>query len=75
MFRLEKGGFLKRKPHLNAPIQILTIALFGILVTPLCCAFFSQRAAIKVKDLEKEAQESVKNKRPDLDTVWYNKGL
>lgn len=73
--RLEKGGFLKRHPRMNAPIQTLFIAFVLIFATPFCCAFFSQRAAIKVQDLEDEARISVQKKRPDLDTVWYNKGL
>ncbi|KAH8417474.1 hypothetical protein KR222_000727 [Zaprionus bogoriensis] len=75
MDRLEKRGFLKKYPNSNAPIQTLLIAVVLIFATPMGCAFFSQRAAIKVKSLETEVRESIEKKRPDLDTVWYNKGL
>ncbi|XP_030562679.1 sideroflexin-1-3 [Drosophila novamexicana] len=75
MEKLEKRGFLKRYPRANAPIQTLFCGFVLLFATPLGCAFFSQRAAIKVDSLEAEVRDSIKKKRPELDTVWYNKGL
>ncbi|EDW58646.1 sideroflexin-1-3 [Drosophila virilis] len=75
MEKLEKRGFLKRYPRANAPIQTLFCGFVLLFATPLGCAFFSQRAAIKVDSLETEVRDSIKKKRPELDTVWYNKGL
>ncbi|ALC46127.1 CG6812 [Drosophila busckii] len=75
MNKLEKNGFLKRFPRANAPIQTLFCGFVLIFATPLGCAFFSQRAAIKVSKLESEVRDNIEKKRPELDTVWYNKGL
>lgn len=75
MESLEKRGFLKKYPRLNAPIQTLFVGFVLLFATPLGCAFFSQRAAIKVDNLEPEVKDSIKKKNPDLETVWYNKGL
>ncbi|KAH8344490.1 hypothetical protein KR084_006216 [Drosophila pseudotakahashii] len=72
---LEKRGFLAKYPRSNAPIQTLFCGFVLIFATPLGCAFFKQRAAINVDSLESEVRDSIKKKRPDLDTVWFNKGL
>ncbi|KAI8044671.1 hypothetical protein M5D96_000842 [Drosophila gunungcola] len=75
MNTLEKRGFLARFPRSNAPIQTLFCGFVLIFATPLGCAFFKQRAGIKVDSLEAEVRDEIKKKRPDLDTVWFNKGL
>ncbi|XP_016983462.1 sideroflexin-1-3 [Drosophila rhopaloa] len=75
MNTLEKRGFLAKYPRSNAPIQVLFCGFVLIFATPLGCAFFKQRAGIKVDSLESEVRDSIKKKRPDLDTVWFNKGL
>jgi len=75
MNHLEKIGFLKKYPHMNALLQILICGIFLTFGTPMGCALFSQRAGIKVNSLETEVRDSIKKNRPDLDTVWYNKGL
>ncbi|XP_037730370.1 sideroflexin-1-3 [Drosophila subpulchrella] len=72
---LERRGFLAKYPRSNAPIQTLFCGFVLIFATPLGCAFFKQRAGIKVDSLESEVRDSIKKKRPDLDTVWFNKGL
>lgn len=53
---LEKRGFLRRFPWANAPIQTLFCGLCLTFATPMCCALFSQRAAIAVDQLEPELQ-------------------
>lgn len=75
MNTLEKKGFLAKYPRSNAPIQTLFCGFVLIFATPLGCAFFKQRAGIKVDSLESEVRDSIKKSRPDLDTVWFNKGL
>ncbi|KAH8359125.1 hypothetical protein KR093_004470, partial [Drosophila rubida] len=75
MENLEKRGFLKRFPRLNAPIQTVFCGFVLLFATPLGCAFFSQRAAIKVESLENDVSSAIQKKHPDLETVWYNKGL
>jgi len=72
---LDKRGFLKRFPKASAPIQTLFCGFVLIFSTPLGCAFFSQRASIKVSKLEPELQEEIKKNNSDLDEVWFNKGL
>lgn len=72
---LSKRGFFKRFPWANAPVQTLFCGFVLIFATPLGCACFSQRASIEVSKLEPEVQKEIKAKNPDLDVVWYNKGL
>eukprot|EP00099_Drosophila_melanogaster_P022079 NP_649460.3 sideroflexin 1/3, isoform A [Drosophila melanogaster] len=72
---LEKRGFLAKYPRSNAPIQTLFCGFVLIFATPLGCAFFKQRADIKVDSLESEVRDSIRKKRPELETVWFNKGL
>lgn len=75
MEHLDKSGFLKRYPKSNAPIQTLFVGFILIFATPAGCAFFSQRASIKVSSLEKDVQEAILKKNPNLTVVSYNKGL
>lgn len=72
---LSKRGFFRRYPWANAPVQTLFCGFVLIFATPLGCAFFSQRASIEVSKLEPEVQKEIKAKNPNLDVVWYNKGL
>lgn len=72
---LSKRGVLKRYPMANAPIQTLFCGFVLIFATPLGCACFSQRASIKVSSLEKSVQEEIHKKNPDLEVVYFNKGL
>lgn len=72
---LSKRGVLKRYPWANAPIQTFFCGFLLIFATPLGCAFFDQRASIKVTSLEKEVQEQIRKKNPDIEVVYYNKGL
>jgi len=76
MNHLEKTSeFLKKNPRMNPVLQTLFCGVILIFATPMGCALFTQRAAIKVDSLETEVKDSIKKKRRDLDTVWYNKGL
>lgn len=72
---LDRKGLFKRFPWANAPIQTLFCGLCLTFATPLCCALFSQKASIKVSSLEKELQESIRKKNPDIEVVYFNKGL
>uniref|UniRef100_A0A182JLB7 Sidoreflexin n=1 Tax=Anopheles atroparvus TaxID=41427 RepID=A0A182JLB7_ANOAO len=75
MNTLEKRGFLRRFPWANAPIQTLFCGLCLTFATPLCCALFSQKASISVDSLEEELRTKLRKEQPDLDVVYYNKGL
>lgn len=58
---------------LPGPLQLGLLALCLIFATPLCCAFFVQRASIKFSNLEKTVQEEIGTSHPEY--VYYNKGL
>lgn len=72
---LTNKGFFKRYPWANSPIQLGLVGAILIFATPLGCALFSQTASINVSSLEPEIQEKVRAKNPNLQTVYYNKGL
>lgn len=72
---LDKKGILRRFPWANAPIQTLFCGLCLTFATPLCCALYSQRASIRVDQLEEEVKAKIKKEYPSVDVVYYNKGL
>ncbi|NWR78350.1 SFXN1 protein, partial [Centropus unirufus] len=75
MNALEKRAFLKRYPYLNAPLQVGLVGLCLVFATPLCCALFPQKSSMLVSRLEPEVQARIREKDPQLETVYFNKGL
>ena len=75
MSRLEKTAAFIKNPWLKAPATVLLTGFCLTFSTPLCCALFPQKAAIKLQDLEPHLQESVKQKYPSHQVFYYNKGL
>ena len=74
MDRLEKKGILHKYPRISAPIQIGLLGLILTFATPLCCAIFSQKAAIHVDSLESDVKDRLKAKGYN-DYLYFNKGL
>eukprot|EP00597_Dinobryon_sp_UTEXLB2267_P001956 CAMPEP_0170073650 /NCGR_PEP_ID=MMETSP0019_2-20121128/11031_1 /TAXON_ID=98059 /ORGANISM="Dinobryon sp., Strain UTEXLB2267" /LENGTH=322 /DNA_ID=CAMNT_0010283319 /DNA_START=62 /DNA_END=1030 /DNA_ORIENTATION=- len=72
---LEKTATFVKRPWLKAPATVLLTGVCLTFSTPLCCALFPQKAAIKVDELEPNLQEIVKAKFPGQKTFYYNKGL
>jgi sideroflexin-1/3 len=72
---LDRRGVIKRIPWASAPIQTLFCGFCLTFATPLCCALFSQKASIDTASLEPEIQEKIRKAKPNLDVVYYNKGL
>ncbi|KAI6204094.1 Sidoreflexin [Aphelenchoides besseyi] len=71
----KRSSWYRARPWLNGPVQVLMCGFILLFSTPLCCAIFPQRSAIKVEDLELEVQEQIR-RLPDPPTVvYYNKGL
>uniref|UniRef100_UPI00398E8DFB sideroflexin-3 n=1 Tax=Pristiophorus japonicus TaxID=55135 RepID=UPI00398E8DFB len=75
MNALEKRAFLKRFPLFNAPVQVGLVGLCLVFATPLCCALFPQKSSMKVSHLEPELQAQIQASNPDIDVVYFNKGL
>ena len=74
MDRLEKRGILHKYPRISAPIQIGLLGFILTFATPLCCAIFSQKAAIHVDSLEVDVRDRLKGKGYN-DYLYFNKGL
>ncbi|KAH8278784.1 hypothetical protein KR018_009404, partial [Drosophila ironensis] len=75
MNHLDRIGFLTKYPRAGSPIQVLVCGLILIFSTPGGCALFPQKSSIGVDQLEPEVRDKIKKERPDLHTMWYNKGL
>lgn len=75
MNRLEKTAAFIKNPWLKAPATVLLTGMCLTFSTPLCCALFPQRAAIKLDALEPDLQASLREKFPNTTTFFYNKGL
>jgi len=72
----------KRIPKIKASLpatlgmQLLLIGTCLVFATPMCCAIFPQKIAVKVSNLEQSVREKlVKDGYSESDYVYYNKGL
>uniref|UniRef100_I3NCH5 Sidoreflexin n=1 Tax=Ictidomys tridecemlineatus TaxID=43179 RepID=I3NCH5_ICTTR len=74
MNTLEKKAFLKRFPWLSAPIQVGLVGFCLVFATPLCCALFPQKS-MSVTGLEAELRAKIQESHPELQRVYFNKGL
>uniref|UniRef100_A0A8C4K9K2 Sidoreflexin n=1 Tax=Dromaius novaehollandiae TaxID=8790 RepID=A0A8C4K9K2_DRONO len=75
MNTLEKRAFLKRFPWMSAPIQVGLVGFCLVFATPLCCALFPQKSSMSVARLEPELQAKIQESSPELERVYFNKGL
>lgn len=76
MNALEQKPFMRRRPWLNSPIQILLCGVFLTFTTPMCCALFPQKSSIKVSSVEdKVKQKLLRDGMKETDRVYFNKGL
>ncbi|XP_059681158.1 sideroflexin-1 isoform X2 [Gavia stellata] len=75
MNTLEKRAFLKRFPWMSAPIQVGLVGFCLVFATPLCCALFPQKSSMSVTRLEPELQAKIRENSPELEHVYFNKGL
>eukprot|EP00088_Acartia_fossae_P003396 TRINITY_DN11424_c0_g1_i1.p1 TRINITY_DN11424_c0_g1~~TRINITY_DN11424_c0_g1_i1.p1 ORF type:complete len:315 (-),score=52.52 TRINITY_DN11424_c0_g1_i1:178-1122(-) len=75
MNKFEAKGTFKRRPWLNAPMQIGLLGLILTFATPMCCAIFQQQASIKPTSLEPELQAKLREMANPPEILYYNKGL
>jgi len=75
MNALERRGFLKKYPKVNAPLQIALLGTVLTFATPLCCAIFEQRASISVDSVEADVREKAMQLKEKPKLLYYNKGL
>lgn len=76
MNTLEQKPFMRRRPWLNSPIQILLCGFFLTFTTPMCCALFPQKSSIAVAKLDPKLREKlVHDGMKETDRVYFNKGL
>ncbi|KAJ8709707.1 hypothetical protein PYW08_009711 [Mythimna loreyi] len=57
------------------PFQLSLVCLCATFATPLCCAFFEQKAAIAVNSLEEPLKKKALEISPKATHLYYNKGL
>ncbi|XP_078032550.1 sideroflexin-1-3 [Augochlora pura] len=72
---LDRRQTLRNARWAAVPIQVAICGVCLTFATPLCCALFVQRVPISVKELEPEVQEHIRSSHPNVETVYYNKGL
>ncbi|XP_033340405.2 sideroflexin-1-3 [Megalopta genalis] len=72
---LDRRQMLRNARWAAMPIQVAICGVCLTFATPLCCAIFIQRVPISVKELESEVQEQIRSSHPNVETVYYNKGL
>ena len=75
MSRLERTAAFVKNPWLKAPATVLLTGACLTFSTPLCCAFFPQRASIRAGDLEPELRAKLQVSHPKETTFFFNKGL
>ncbi|CAH0697110.1 unnamed protein product [Spodoptera exigua] len=57
------------------PFQLSLVCLCVTFATPLCCAFFEQKANISINTIEANLKDKALKLSPKTDTVYFNKGL
>ncbi|XP_050460806.1 sideroflexin-1 [Cataglyphis hispanica] len=72
---LDRRQLLRNAKWAAGPIQVLICGVCLTFATPLCCALFAQRVPISVNRLESDVQKQIRSYDPNLETVYYNKGL
>lgn len=75
MNMMDRRQLLRNARWAVVPIQVLICGVCLTFATPLCCALFVQRVPIAVNDLEPEVRNEILLRSPNLQTVYYNKGL
>ncbi|KAL4231603.1 Sideroflexin-1 [Mactra antiquata] len=75
MNSLEKKSFMKARPWMNAPMQVVLVGFFLAFATPLCCALFPQKSSMSVSSLEKDLQDKIHQLPHKVERVYFNKGL
>lgn len=76
MNSLEQKPFMRRRPWLNSPLQIVLCGFFLTFTTPMCCALFPQKSSLTVAKLDAKLREKLlRDGMKDTDQVYFNKGL
>ncbi|KAI6225249.1 Sidoreflexin [Aphelenchoides fujianensis] len=63
----KRAAWFRRRPWLSGPVQIAMCGFILLFSTPLCCALFPQRSAVKVEELEPEVRDHIR-RLPDAPT-------
>lgn len=77
MNTMERQGHFVKRPWLATPLTIVVCGICLTFATPMCCALFEQRAAIKTDDLEPELRVclQVQNTLFSLVKILFNINL
>merc|ERR1712224_482749 len=76
MQQLENQRFMRNVGNIgNCAIQTFFVGVCLVGMVPVGCSLFPHQQSITLDKLEPELVSKVREKRPDLVTVYYNKGL
>ncbi|XP_052788465.1 sideroflexin-2-like [Mya arenaria] len=76
---LEKKAWFRRRPFLNAPLQVLVSGAMLLVMVPVGCAIFNQRSCIpssRLKTIDRLDMKEIESRYGHLpEYVYFNKGL
>ena len=75
MDRLARYDWFKSRPHLNIPVQLLTISASLMIALPLAIALFPQTASLSVNDAEKQFEGLKRTNGEPVQRLFFNRGL
>lgn len=76
MERMLKQKWFRKATYLHLPFQTAAIGAVLLLMVPVACSIFPQRASMAVADLEPELRDEIISKHGDsVQHVYFNKGL
>ncbi|KAJ3310873.1 hypothetical protein HDV04_004566 [Boothiomyces sp. JEL0838] len=75
MSQLERTNWLKQRPRLNIPLNLLTVSASLMAALPCAIALYPQMASLPVDKVEPEFQNIKKPNGEKVERIYFNRGL